>query len=380
MNDTMHTSLDRRPVALVALVLGLGALGLAACVILPGLLTSPQVRALYPLSVLVTATRALAIASLAAAALSALRERAAGSPPGLGLWGGLAGLVAWAASTVGAPLVPATDGLGFVGLDWLVLDALVFALVLIPLERLWPRRAVGLARPGWRTDLGYFVVNHLAIHGLGLIGAAAAHASVGWLHAETSASGMAAWPLPVQIVVMLFVADLVQYALHRAMHEVPILWRFHAVHHASEHMDALAGSRIHLAETLVTRSAIFATFHALGFPFEAFLGYAAIIAVQGSFIHANVRLDYGWLEHVVVSPRYHHWHHASDAEAIDTNYAGTFPIIDRLFGTWRLPAGRWPVRYGVVKEVIPETLLGQQAFPFRSDVRASGTPRDPASA
>jgi len=372
MNDVMHTPWTSHrvghqpPWSLLALVLGLGALGLAACTLLPGLLTSPQVRALYPLSMLASAARAVGVAALAVSVVAALRER--GRAARVVMAAAVAAVAAWALVEVGAPLVPAVDGRGVVGLDWLVLDALVFAVVIVPLERALPRREVALDRPGLGTDIRYFIVNHLAIHGLGILGAGAAAASVGWLHARTSDSAMAACPLPVQILVMLFVADLVQYALHRAMHEIPLLWRFHAIHHASEHMDALAGSRIHLAETLVTRSAIFVTFHALGFPFEAFLGYAAFIAFQGSFIHANVGVRYGWLERVLVSPRYHHWHHASDPEAIDTNYAGTFPIIDRLFGTHHLPSDhdgeRWPERYGVVKEAIPDTLLAQQRYPF----------------
>ncbi|MFO0748180.1 MAG: sterol desaturase family protein, partial [Myxococcota bacterium] len=288
-----------------------------------------------------------------------------------------AGLVAlalaaagWAVAQQPEPLVPAAAGEGLVGLDWLIVDGLVVVFVILPLERFLPHRPGPLARPEWQTDARYFVVNHLAVHALGLFAAVVAASSLGWAHARTAASGLAAMPVVLQVLLLLVVTDLVQYWLHRMMHEVPWMWRFHAVHHSSKNLDALAGSRIHLLETLVTRSAIFAAFHALGLPFEAFLGYAAIIALQGTFIHANVRLRYGWLEHVIVSPRYHHWHHASDAEAIDTNYAGTFPFLDRLFGTHHLPSSerdrpeRWPLRYGVVKEAVPTTLVAQQRFPF----------------
>jgi sterol desaturase/sphingolipid hydroxylase (fatty acid hydroxylase superfamily) len=59
------------------------------------------------------------------------------------------------------------------------------------------------------------------------------------------------------------------------------------------------------------------------------------------------------------------FHHCSDAEAIDANYAGTFPWIDRLFGTHHRPEERYPQRHGTVKESVPSSILGQQVFSFR---------------
>ena len=64
---------------------------------------------------------------------------------------------------------------------------------------------------------------------------------------------------------MLLVADLVQYWTHRAYHEIPFLWRFHAVHHSAKHMDWMAGSRLHLFELLTTRVSILGVLYVLGF-------------------------------------------------------------------------------------------------------------------
>jgi sterol desaturase/sphingolipid hydroxylase (fatty acid hydroxylase superfamily) len=307
------------------------------------------------------AAHGLALVSLGLAAVGLVRDRSR-----LALLGAALALGAW--GIAGAdPIAAARADQGWLALDWLAADMLVVGLVIVPLERLFPQRQTPLARAGWGTDARYFLINHLGVHGIGLLGALVATHALGWVRLGLLTTQLGAWPLPLQVLVLLVVTDLVQYALHRAMHEIPWLWRIHAIHHSSHTLDALAGSRIPVVETLLTRVSIYATVFALGLPFEAFLIYAAFIALQGSFIHANVRFAYGWLEHVIVSPRFHHWHHASDPEAIDTNYAGTFPWIDRLFGTHHLPrAERWPERYGVVKEVIPPTVLAQQRFPFRA--------------
>ncbi len=353
----------------VAWIAGSVALGTVLCVRFPALFTSPEVRALYPLArVRLALTPAVAVACIASVtALVRGRKRGA-----LG-----AGLVA-AALLAGGVFVHVGRARGLEGvlsLDWLLVDLLLLALIFLPLERLRPLHPQRTR--GRRTDAVYFAVNHLGLHGLTiaaswiaamLVTRAAGSASFEALQARVSHA-----PLWVQIPAILLLADLVEYAVHRAMHEVPWLWRIHAIHHSSERMDALAGSRVHLIETLLMRSAVYLAVHLLGFAFPAALGYGAVITVQATLIHANVRLSYGPLDRFLVSPRVHHVHHASDAEAIDTNYAGTFAFLDLLFGTLYLPPNAgWPRRYGVVKEQIPDGFLAAHLFPFRSRARRMG--------
>lgn len=82
--------------------------------------------------------------------------------------------------------------------------------------------------------------------------------------------------------------------------------------------------------------------------------------------HANLRLDFGWLEHVLVTPRCHHWHHARQAEYVDANDAIHLPLVDRLMGTFRLPPrGQWPLVYGVMKpESVPRGFRAQARMPL----------------
>jgi len=172
--------------------------------------------------------------------------------------------------------------------------------------------------------------------------------------------GVAALPLALQVPLAVLVADLAGYAAHRAFHASPFLWRFHAVHHSSEAMDWLAGSRLHLVDAVATLPLF-----ALGFERAALAAYLVFVSAQATWIHANLRGAPGWLEPLLATPRFHHSHHAADPEARDRNFAVHLPFIDRLFGTHHLPSGRWPARYSVDGEPVPVGWLAQLVWPLR---------------
>jgi lathosterol oxidase len=186
-----------------------------------------------------------------------------------------------------------------------------------------------------------------------------------WLHAAVTAQ-----PGWVQFLEVVFVADLVQYWIHRAYHTVPALWRIHAIHHSSETLDWLAGPRLHLIETVTMRSLVLVPIFLLGFERPALYAYLVFVSFHAEFIHSNVRWRFGWVDHLLTTPRGHHWHHA--VEPIDKNFAVHLPWLDRLFGTQHLPAERWPASYGIAGHPVPEGWLKQLVFPFR---RAKRSPR-----
>ncbi len=160
---------------------------------------------------------------------------------------------------------------------------------------------------------------------------------------------MRAWvqalPFWLALLLIVLVADLVQYAVHRAYHEmISALWRLHAVHHSVKHMDWLAGSRQHIVEVIITRTLVLAPIFVLGFDKPVIDAYILVVDFQAVFNHANVSVRLGPLRHVIVTPNFHHWHHAQDAEAIDRNYAAHFAFIDHLFGTAVKSDRAWPDR------------------------------------
>ncbi|HET7291406.1 MAG TPA: sterol desaturase family protein [Vicinamibacteria bacterium] len=252
------------------------------------------------------------------------------------------------------------------GLDWFLLNLVALALLFVPLERLFPRRAEqGTFRLGWTTDTVHFLMSHLLVQVLSFLILLPAVAVSRLWEPTGLAAVVRGLPLVAQFLCAVLVADLAQYAVHRAFHQVPQLWRFHAIHHSSRDLDWLAGSRLHVVDAVVTRGLVLVPLQLLGFAEPALYAYLVFVSFHAVFIHANVRFAFGGLEAWLVTPRFHHWHHAAADEARDRNFAVHLPWLDRLFGTAYLPDGAWPDRYGIAGDPVPEGYLGQLAFPFR---------------
>jgi sterol desaturase/sphingolipid hydroxylase (fatty acid hydroxylase superfamily) len=255
----------------------------------------------------------------------------------------------------------------FMGVDWFVLDLLGSALLFVVIETLFPKYPKQVTfRPAWKLDLTYFGINHLLVGVMLIVGNGFAPRVFGWAVNEHVQAWMRSLPLPLEVVVLMLAADFVQYWVHRMFHERPWLWRFHAVHHSTEYMDWLAGSRTHLVQTFTDRALVMVPLYLLG-PSPASLNlYVVVAALQAVFVHANVGLRFGLLRYVFVTPQFHHWHHSKDKPAIDTNYAVHMPVWDLLFRSFHLPKDHWPKEYGTVHP-LPATLVGQLAYPFGRD-------------
>jgi len=273
-----------------------------------------------------------------------------------------------AAALLGGHKVPVADfpdHVPYVGLDWLILDLLGSGLLFIFIEKLFPlRKDQPIFRAEWQTDLYYFIVNHLVIGFILLTTNLLVFRFFGWAVKDGVQGWIAALPLPVGLLLILLVADLVQYWTHRAYHEVPALWRLHAVHHSAKSMDWLCGSRQHILELLLTRTLILAPIYVLGFSKEVIDAYIVVVGLQAVLNHCNVNIRLGPLRYLIVTPNFHHWHHSQDTEAIDKNYAAHFAFLDHLFGTAVQSDRTWPDRYGVKGDYMPEGFWRQVAFPF----------------
>ena len=250
------------------------------------------------------------------------------------------------------------------GLDYFVLELLVLGLLFIPLERLFALRRQRIFRRGWQTDLKHFFVSHAGVQVLSFAAMIPAQALFAWAVSFEFQKAVAAQPVWLQFIQILLAVDFVVYWVHRAFHRVPWLWSFHAIHHSSREMDWLAGSRMHPVDVLVTRAAGFLPVFLLGFSQAALVAYVAFVSFHAVFIHANLRWRFPALRWILATPEYHHWHHTSDEEGLDRNFAGFLPLWDLAFGTAHLP-DHWPKAYGTVNFQPPEDYLGQLAYPFR---------------
>lgn len=350
----------------------LGVMGLVAvlCFHFPQFFTVPEARALYPLPIIRALLHVVLVASfvLGVISLSLRRNKALGTV-GVG--------AALVAALLGGSRVVVdqefTQG-PFLGLDWFVLNLIVYTIVFVPLERLFARLPEqGVFRKSWRTDLTYFFVSAVLVQVTTILTLKPAMVLFDWAAVPPVQRMVAAWPAAVQFAAILFVADLTQYWVHRAFHRVPLLWRFHAIHHSAEQMDWLAGSRLHLVDVAVTRGLTYVPIYVLGFGEAPLFVYLVVVSAQATFIHANVRFDFGPLKWVVATPQFHHWHHAEDAEAVDKNFAVHLPLLDAVFGTMHLPP-RWPHAYGIAQgERVPDGYVRQLLWPF---VRQDAAPHE----
>lgn len=347
----------------LSIVLGLLCLAAVLCLHFPHWLTVPELRGRYPLLLVRAAIDAALFLVLALAGLSMLlrRRKALG---GAGLV--LAGL-ALALGAGGVEIPEARTSPVYVGLDWFVLGTLTTAALFVPLERAFAlRREQGPFRKGWLTDASYFFMSHALVQLMSLlvlvpatwVGQALAVASVQRLIMHL--------PLAIQFIGIVLVADLAQYSVHRSFHAVPLLWRFHRVHHSVTQMDWIAGSRLHLVDVVVTRGLVLLPILAAGFDEIAVYAYLGFVSLHAVFIHANFAPRTAWLERWITMPRYHHWHHAIEPEARDCNFAVHLPMIDRWFGTAYMPKHGWPSGYGVEGLSVPQGYVRQMIWPFAS--------------
>ena len=250
------------------------------------------------------------------------------------------------------------------GLDYFLLELLILGLLFIPMERLWTLREQKIFRLGWQTDLKHFFISHAGVQLISFATLIPVQVFFSWAVQFEFQQWVQAQPLWLQFIEILFFIDLVSYWVHRAFHQIPWLWKFHAIHHSSLHMDWLAGSRSHLVDVLVNRTLGFVPIFVLGFSPAAIYAYLVFVSFHAVYIHANVNHRWPVLRQIVATPEFHHWHHTSDEEGIDKNFAVFLAFIDRLFGTFHLP-DHWPKRYGTTKFQPPESWWGQFTYPFK---------------
>ena len=251
---------------------------------------------------------------------------------------------------------------------WLTILGAVF----VPLERLFAVRPSKIFRKEVAIDTFYYFANSL-LPGLLLAPPLALAAMAGnSLMPPAVLAAVASWPLWLQMLVAMILAETGFYWGHRWCHKWPVLWRFHAVHHSARHVDFLTNTRAHPVDMVFDRLCGLAPLYVLGLahPNQAsgnlmVVAVAVAVMLWGFVIHANLRWSFGPLGWIVSSPAFHHWHHTKHDHK-DHNFASTFPWLDRIFGTYYQPKGEWPAEYGIA-EPMPDTLTGQLARPWQPE-------------
>lgn len=343
--------------ALVLSVIGLGAV---LCLRYPDVLTVADARQYYNVGIVRIALHLVLIAAFALGATSlVLRERKV-----LGM--SAMALVLASAALGGSRAQEAVNVESdvYLGLDWFLLNLILTGIIFIPLERIFRLRDQPIFRIEWREDLFYFFVSSLLVQGLTYLSMLPSATIMKHWQAASVREWVASQPLIVQFFEIMFLTDFVQYWVHRGFHRVSWLWHFHAVHHSAQSMDWVAGSRMQFFEIVALRGLTIVPMYVLGFAGPAMYAYIFFVYLFSTFVHSNLRWTFGPVSAWFVTPRFHHWHHGIEREAIDVNFAVHFPVLDRLFGTYYLPSdGRWPSGYGI-KGPMPKGFVRQFLYPF----------------
>jgi sterol desaturase/sphingolipid hydroxylase (fatty acid hydroxylase superfamily) len=354
--------------SIIALSLGVLCLLAVLAFHFPQYLTTPDLRHKYSVDVL----RQLLLAGLLIAGGLSLANVILGRRRQISIVAFAFVLLATALGGSRVPVGEFPDHTPYIGLDWFILDLLGSTLIFIVIEKLFPLyKGQAVFRREWQTDLKHFAVNHFIVGLVLLTVNFLLHHLFGKLLDNAWQQHVQRVPFLPQLLLCILVADLAQYWTHRAYHEVPFLWRFHAVHHSVKTMDWLAGSRQHMLELIATRVCVLAPLYVLGFSEGVMNAYIIVVGFQAVFNHANVHLPWGPLKYLIVTPDFHHWHHASDDEAIDRNYAAHYAFLDYLFGTAVTSKKKFPEKYGVVGDYMPDGFIRQQLFPFRGSTKTA---------
>ncbi len=228
------------------------------------------------------------------------------------------------------------------------------------LERIWPADA---AQPRWRSDswidafyLGLRVFLSIALTLITVVTGRSLIAP-----ADTFLTRQPVW---LQAIEILLLSDLISYWVHRLLHVYGPLWRVHAIHHSAKEIDWLVASRNHPLEPVLFKVLMNYPLYLLGFSPTLLGSLMPGVATYSLLLHANMSWGYGPLGYFIASPAFHRWHHSSETQALDKNYAQLFSFYDYLFGTAYFPRGIDSKSYGLLNESLPVGIWSHFSYPF----------------
>jgi sterol desaturase/sphingolipid hydroxylase (fatty acid hydroxylase superfamily) len=235
----------------------------------------------------------------------------------------------------------------------------IYYLALAWLERVFPWHRSWLhSRGDLRTDVGLLLTNTAMLAlltPLVLIAATWAGAAL----ADRIGTGLwpTGWPILAQLALGLVVAELVEYSVHRAFHEVPGLWRFHATHHSAPRLYWLNAVRFHPIDLFLVGACKMIPLAVLGAGIEVFGLVNLFSAVHGAYQHANLPVRIGPLNWIFSMTELHRWHHSRHMDEANHNYGGNLAVWDVVFGTRWLPKDREPPE-AIGMEDLPDFPMG----------------------
>lgn len=244
-------------------------------------------------------------------------------------------------------------------------------------ETFFPRKRLTQPRARrWFANWGLVVVDTLALRivfPVLAVGVATYAEGQGW-----GILNNVALPIWLEVVIAIIVLDIAVWAQHVASHKIPLLWRFHKVHHADRDIDVTTGARFHPFEIVFSMIYKMALVIMLGPAALAVFVFEVILNASAMFNHSNVKLPF-WLDKIlrslIVTPDMHRVHHSTIIRETDSNYGFFLSLWDRFAKTYiaQPAAGHDGVIIGLAEHQneAPSSLLWSLMLPFRGVEKVS---------
>lgn len=254
---------------------------------------------------------------------------------------------------------------------------IIISLFVWGLEILFPwRKQQGVFRKDFWLDAFYIFFNFflfsLTINGVYSVSQVLLE-KTGINSTSLSLVDLSEWSFGLQIFVFFVVLDFLQWVTHIFLHRIPILWKFHQVHHSVKEMGFAAHFRYHWMENILYKPLKTLGVMLLGGfePEHAYIVHFFAISI-GHFNHANLKWSWGPLKYVLNNPVMHLYHHAYELPKgrYGVNFGISLSLWDYLFKTHHVPEASGNIRLGFPKdEEIPDNFFGQFLHGFKSKMR-----------
>ena len=234
-------------------------------------------------------------------------------------------------------------------LEFVVSFWFVFLLLIAGAELLENRDHLKSAKERWPTNLALVVISS----GLAAVVPLTAFGGAEW--ARTNQIGLMNWietPIILVWIISYLALSFLDFIVHLASHKIPLLWRFHKIHHSDHALDVTSTFRSHpvMQTGLIGVELLFVIL--LGLSPEIVLGRTVLVLFVNLSHHTTLlipeKIDKA-LRRVIMTPRLHHLHHSAHVSETDTNYGLDLVIWDQLFRTY-LPESKRPkaeFKYGL---------------------------------
>lgn len=252
----------------------------------------------------------------------------------------------------------------------LAIVVVIVAAIILVIERVHPEYPVwNQTRGDIMTDAAHALISQVLLPQLINISLLAVILKASVVLSEQYAWGVwpEDWPIVLQLALVLVVSQFGEYWWHRKLHEHPLLWRLHAIHHSPERLYWLNAGRFHPLDTLGSYLIASIPIGLMGGSAEVLLLLGVWVNVHGLFQHCNIHLRLGPLNYIFSMAELHRWHHSLKLEEANQNYGNNIILWDLIFGTYYNPKGRDASEVVGLSDIsdFPKDYVGQLKVPFQ---------------